>query len=306
MDSASVSARPYVGRFAPSPSGPLHFGSLVTAVGSYLDARSRGGRWLLRMEDVDVPRNVPGAADDILATLENLGFEWDGEVLWQGSRLAAYRAALDALRGRGLAFPCACTRREIADSQTSHLPGTELRYPGTCRPGLPPGREARAWRLRVESGQVAFDDRVQGAQCQDVAAAIGDFVLFRADGLFAYQLAVVADDGAQGVSDVVRGADLLDSTPRQIALQRALGLPTPTYLHLPLAANGAGEKLSKQTRARALSGLAPADLIGQALAFLGQSPPPGLPLAELWPWAIANWDVSRIPRVRSMLAPAGF
>ena len=308
MDSASVSGAAYVGRFAPSPTGPLHFGSLVTAVGSYLDARRRGGLWRLRMEDVDFPRNVPGAADDILATLENLGFEWDGEVLWQSARLDAYRAALEALRARGLAFPCGCTRKEIADSQSSHVPGTELRYPGVCRGGLPAGREARAWRLRVAPGVIAFTDRVQGRRAQDVMAAIGDFVLIRADGLFAYQLAVVVDDAAQSVTDVVRGADLLDSTARQIALQRALGLPEPVYLHLPVAANAAGEKLSKQTRARALSGLAPAALLADALAFLGQPLPPEaacLPLPELWSWALAHWDVSRIPRCRSMPAPEG-
>lgn len=309
MDSASVSGAAYVGRFAPSPSGPLHFGSLVTAVGSYLDARSRGGRWLVRMEDVDFPRNVPGAAEDILFTLENLGFAWDGAVLWQSARLDAYRSALDTLREGGKVFACGCTRREIADSQVSHLPGAEMRYPGTCRRGLPAGREARAWRLRVAPGEVAFTDRVQGTMRQDVAGAIGDFVLFRADGLFAYQLAVVVDDAAQGVTEVVRGADLLDSTARQIVLQQALGLPRPGYLHLPVAANGAGEKLSKQTLARALTGLAPGALLVEALAFLGQPLPPDagrLPLAELWSWAFAHWDVACIPRARSLPAPEGF
>lgn len=296
------------GRFAPSPTGPLHFGSLVAAVGSYLDARSRGGRWLLRMEDVDAPRNVPGAAEDILATLERLGFEWDGAVLWQSQRLDAYRAALDELRARGLAFPCGCTRKEIADSQWHHLPGTELRYPGTCRTGLPAGRAARAWRLLVAPGAVAFQDRLQGTVVQDVLESIGDFVLFRADGLFAYQLAVVVDDAAQCISEVVRGADLLDSTPRQIVLQRALGLPTPAYLHLPVAVNSTGEKLSKQTLARAIAGRPPATLLAAALAFLGQPLPPDAarrPLAELWSWALARWDVSRIPRVRAMPAPDG-
>ena len=309
MDSASVSARPYVGRFAPSPTGPLHFGSLVTAVGSYLDARRRGGLWRLRMEDVDFPRNVPGAADDILGTLDRLGFEWDGEVLWQSARLDAYRAALEALRDRGLAFPCGCTRKEIADSQVGHGPGAEMRYPGTCRDGLSTGREARAWRLRVTPGEIRFTDRVQGALAQDVMGAIGDFVLLRADGLFAYQLAVVVDDAVQGITDVVRGADLLDSTARQIALQGALGLPHPGYLHLPVAANAAGEKLSKQTRARALTGLDPALLLAQSLVFLGQDLPPAaacLPLPELWSWALAHWDVSRIPRCRAMPAPEGF
>ncbi len=296
------------GRFAPSPTGPLHFGSLVAAVGSYLDARCRGGRWLLRMEDVDAPRNVPGAAEDILSTLERMGFEWDGEVLWQSRRLDAYRAALDALRARGLAFPCGCTRKEIADSQSSLTAGVELRYPGTCRAGLPAGREARAWRLRGVPGAVGFRDRLQGEMAQDVLESVGDFVLLRADGLFAYQLAVVVDDAAQGVTDVVRGADLLDSTPRQIALQRALGLPTPVYLHLPVAANSAGEKLSKQTLARAIAGRPPAALLSAALAFLGQPLPPDgarLPLPELWAWALAHWNPAAIPRCRAMPAPDG-
>lgn len=260
------------------------------------------------MEDLDTPRNQPGAADDILATLETYGFQWEGEVAWQSRRLPFYQEALERLRGAGLAFACACTRREIEDSRISHIPGAETRYPGTCRNGLAPGRRARSWRFRVTEGEVSFPDLVQGRVAQDVAAVVGDFVLLRADGLFAYQLAVVVDDAEQGVNRVVRGADLLDSTPRQILLQRALGLATPDYAHLPVAANDAGEKLSKQTKARALAGLRPQAVLTTALAFLGQETPSGLAEASLedfWRWAIGHWDLSRVPRQHSLRAPEG-
>ena len=292
----------YRGRFAPSPTGPLHFGSLVAAVGSWADARARGGEWLVRMEDLDPPREVPGAADDILRTLEALGLEADGPVIRQSERGDVYRAALDRLRDRGVLFACGCTRREIADSG---LPGSDggLVYPGTCRNGPPPGREARALRVRVDDAVIAFDDALQGEVRQDLAREVGDFVLLRADGLFAYQLAVVVDDAAQGITDVVRGADLLDSTPRQILLQRLLGLPTPRYLHLPVATNGAGEKLSKQTGAPALDRSRPAPALVAALRFLGQPAPAALERATahtVLEWAAANWDRTRIPRRRAI------
>lgn len=293
-----------VGRFAPSPSGPLHFGSMVAALGSSLSARAAGGRWLLRIEDVDTPRTVPGAAEGILRTLEQFGFEWDGPVVWQSRRTDAYRAAFEALRAAERVFPCACTRREIADSALAR-DGTR-RYPGTCRDGLAPGREARAWRLRVEPGEVSFDDAVQGLIREDVAADVGDFVLLRADGLFAYQLAVVVDDAEAGVTEVVRGADLLDSTGRQILLQRLLGHPQPRYAHLPVASNAAGEKLSKQTLARAVEGADPARVLVDALDFLGQEPPAGLAeagLAAVWAWARQHWSMVRVPRRRSVPAP---
>lgn len=293
-----------VGRFAPSPSGPLHFGSMVAALGSSLSARAAGGRWLLRIEDVDTPRTVPGAAEGILRTLEQFGFEWDGPVVWQSRRTDAYRAAFEALRAAGRVFPCACTRKEIADSALAR-DGTR-RYPGTCRDGLAPGREARAWRLRVEPGEVSFDDAVQGPIREDVAADVGDFVLLRADGLFAYQLAVVVDDAEAGVTEVVRGADLLDSTGRQILLQRLLGHPQPRYAHLPVASNAAGEKLSKQTLARAVEGADPARVLVDALDFLGQEPPAGLAeagLAAVWAWARQHWSMARVPRRRSVPAP---
>ena len=302
----SVSAvLPVVGRFAPSPTGPLHFGSVLAALGSCLSARSQGGRWLLRIEDVDAPRCSPAAAEGIVRTLESLGFEWDGPVVWQSARTEAYQAALEQLRQAGQVFACACTRKEMADSALAR-DGTR-RYPGTCRDGLPAGRSARAWRLRVGAGVVMFDDRIQGRVAEDVAADVGDFVLLRADGLFAYQLAVVVDDAEAGVTEVVRGADLLDSTPRQILLQQQLGYPVPAYAHLPVACNPAGEKLSKQTLARAVEGQAPARVLVDALGFLGQCPPPGLaeaPLAQVWDWARAHWDLGRVPRQRSLPAPA--
>jgi glutamyl-Q tRNA(Asp) synthetase len=287
---------PYVGRFAPSPTGPLHFGSLVAAVGSFLDARARGGRWLLRIEDVDAPRTVPGAAQDIVATLARFGFEWDGEPVWQSNRLDAYVAAFERLQAAGAVFACACTRREMADSALAR-DGSRL-YPGTCRDGLPPGRSAHAWRVRAE-GRIVFDDRIQGRQQEDLATEVGDFVVLRGDGQFAYQLAVVVDDADAGVTDIVRGADLLGSTGRQIHLQHLLGQAAPTYAHLPVVVNTDGEKLSKQTLAAPIDTLPPPRALLAALAFLGQNPPAalgGAPLPELWAWAIAHWATARIPR----------
>lgn len=295
---------PPVGRFAPSPSGPLHFGSLVAAVGSFLDARHRGGRWLLRIEDVDTARTVPGAADAILATLTRFGFEWDGEIVWQSRRLDAYAAALERLQRDGHVFPCACTRREMADSALA--PDGSRRYPGTCRNGLAPGRTARAWRVRTGPEPVRFEDAIQGMQQQDLAREVGDYVVLRADGVFAYQLAVVVDDAEAGVTHVVRGADLLDSTARQIHLQGLLGLPQPAYAHLPVATNGAGEKLSKQTLARAIDDHPPATALLAALVFLGQQPPCALAratLPQIWAWAHAHWQLARVPRCRQALAP---
>jgi len=287
----------YRGRFAPSPTGPLHFGSLVAATGSFLEARTRGGEWLLRMEDVDAPRCSAAAASEILRALEACGFAWDGEVVWQSRRTPAYAAALERLKAAGRVFPCACTRRELADSAIA--PDGAAIYPGTCRHGLPAGREARAWRLRVDDARIMFDDAIQGRIASDLASEAGDFILLRADGLFAYQLAVVVDDAEAGISHVVRGADLLASTARQIFLQQCLGLPTPVYAHLPVALNAAGEKLSKQTRAAAVDISRPGPALFAALEFLGQQPPPelsGAAVNELWIWAKANWQLARVPR----------
>ncbi|EJO27907.1 tRNA glutamyl-Q(34) synthetase GluQRS [Achromobacter marplatensis] len=267
----------YVGRFAPSPSGPLHAGSLVAALASWLDARAHGGRWLLRMEDVDTPRTVAGAADAIMAQLDALGLHWDGDVMWQSQRNAAYQSAFDTLAARGLIYGCGCTRREIADSalRGQTVPGAdgERPYPGTCRHGLPEGRQARAWRLRIPDGVEHFEDRWLGPQAQDVAQAVGDFALRRADGLWAYQLAVVVDDAEQGVTDVVRGADLLSSTARQRVLGRLLGLPPVRYLHVPLILDAAsGLKLSKQNGAPAIDTQAPLAALQGAWRALGFAP----------------------------------
>lgn len=299
-----TATRPYVGRFAPSPSGALHFGSLVAATGSYLEARTHGGRWLLRIEDVDTPRTVPDAANGIIATLAHFGFEWDGDIVWQSRRSEAYRAALEHLQAAGYAFACACTRREMADSGLAR--DGSRRYPGTCREGLPAGRSARAWRVRAQ-GVVGFEDGVQGWQQEDLAADSGDYVVLRADGLFAYQLAVVVDDADAGITHVVRGADLLDSTARQLHLQGLLGVPSPCYAHLPVATNAAGEKLSKQTLATAIDTHPPAHALLAALRFLGQAPPAALGrahTAEVWQWALHHWQLSAVPRCRHALARA--
>lgn len=293
---------PYTGRYAPSPTGPLHFGSLVAAVGSYLEARSRGGRWLLRMEDLDKPREMPGAAGGILRTLEAFGFEWDGDVLYQSRRAEAYEAALARLAADGALFPCACSRSEIADSGLHGLEGPI--YPGTCRRGLPPGRSARALRLRVPDENLSFEDGLQGTVQQNLARDIGDFIVRRADGCHAYQLAVVVDDAHQGITHVVRGADLLLSTPRQLLLQRLLGQPSPHYLHLPVALNRAGEKLSKQTHAAALDEQRPGPTLWQALSFLRQAPPEVLrdaSIEEIWTWAVANWRLGSLTGVSSWI-----
>lgn len=293
----------YRGRFAPSPTGPLHFGSLIAAVGSYVDAHAQGGAWLVRIEDLDTPRVVAGAADDILRSLDAFALHWDGEVVYQSTRHAAYEAALAQLADAGATFSCACTRKEIADSALGP-DGTAI-YPGTCRNGLAPGRQGRAIRVRVDDEAIVFHDRLQGPMTQHLARDVGDFVVRRADGEYAYQLAVVVDDAWQGITDIVRGADLLDSTPRQIHLQRLLGMPTPRYLHLPVATNAQGEKLSKQTLATPVDAKHASVGVIAALNFLGHAPPEELhrsPVAELLQWAIANWDVSRLPRTRHLPA----
>ncbi len=289
----------YIGRFAPSPTGPLHFGSLIAALGSYLDARQRGGKWLVRVEDLDPPREVEGASDLILTTLERYGFEWDGEVWYQSRRHAIYIEVLDELARHGLSYRCGCSRKQASEQQQRlGLPiGV---YPGTCRTKQASAHSHHAIRLNT-SGQrrVDFVDGVQGPIVQDIEREVGDFVLRRADGLFAYQLAVVVDDAAQGITGIVRGSDLLDSTARQIVLQQLLGYPTPTYHHLPIAVNRQGQKMSKQTFAPALPVDNPLPALWQALRFLGQQPPPELlegELASFWRWAIANWCSSAIPR----------
>jgi len=268
----------------------LHFGSLAAAAASWLDARAARGSWLLRIEDLDAPRAQPGAADDILRVLERFGFTWDGPVLYQSLRGARYEAALQKLQAS--TYWCGCTRREIADSALGLAADGAQIYPRTCRAGLPAGKSARALRLDVGQHMVSFADRVQGLREQDLAREVGDFVLYRADGQVAYQLAVVVDDAEQGVTDVVRGADLIDSTARQIHLQRLLGYPQPRYLHVPVAVNANGEKLSKQSGARAIDPSRRDELLPRVLAFLGQRATADLDEA------VADWDPGRIPRTR--------
>ncbi len=293
----------YRGRFAPSPTGVMHFGSLVAAVGSYLDARSCQGLWLVRMEDLDPPRVVAGASDGILRMLEAFGLYWDGEVMYQSRRGEAYRAVLEVLQQQGALYPCNCSRREIADS--AHGPSSGLVYQGRCRSGMREGKTKYALRLKTDNKPIHFCDRLLGDYGQLLETEVGDFILRRADGLFAYQLAVVVDDAEQGITHVVRGADILDSTPRQIYLQQLLRFSTPAYLHLPVAVNAQGNKLSKQTLAPALNSQDPVPQLFRVLEFLGQNPPVGLAtagLADVWSWAIANWAVSKIPPQRMLSA----
>ena len=284
---------PYIGRFAPSPTGPLHAGSLVAALASYLDARAHRGQWLIRIEDVDEARTVPGAAEDIIATLHDFGMSSDREILWQSKRASRYEQAFAKL-GK-LAYPCSCSRKEIADSRISLAPDGAAIYPGTCRHGLAPGRAPRAWRLCVPDPGIAEDlieinDRWQGVLSECLSATAGDFVLKRADGYWAYQLAVVVDDAEQGVTDVVRGADLLESTARQIFLQRQLNYPTPRYLHVPVLMNEKGEKLSKQTGAFALDRSRPVQALMQASKTLGlELSPANTTLQAFWDAAVPAW-----------------
>lgn len=285
---------PYIGRFAPTPSGFLHFGSLVAALASYLDARAAGGTWLLRIEDIDPPREVAGSRDAILHTLEQFGFQWDGEIVLQSKRMPAYEHTVEVLLKQGLAYPCRCSRKQLQ----SH-PGP---YPGFCRDRMLPLTDA-AIRLRVPALDYHFDDRLQGRIHQHLAKDVGDFVIRRRDGLYAYQLAVVVDDAWQGVTHVVRGADLLDSTLRQIYLQEILGLPTPHYLHIPLLLQPDGHKLGKSYHATPIQAADAGPLLQQALSILGQRQPETLDPAEILTAAIAHWDISRLPRKASIEMP---
>jgi glutamyl-Q tRNA(Asp) synthetase len=289
----SAGPRAYVGRFAPSPTGSLHLGSLLAAVGSFVDARHHGGRWLVRMEDLDRSRVIPGAAAAMLRVLEDHGLEWDGEVEYQSARRERYAAALERLGALSLTFECSCSRRE-REPEPGAAPSA---YPGTCRNG-PRRPGPTATRFRVGAQSVSFEDRVHGS-CHFELAALGDVVVRRRDGSCAYQLAVVVDDAAQGISDVVRGADLLDNTPWQLALQRALSLPAPRYAHLPLVVEPTGGKLAKSRRSIALS---PADAgrqLHQVLGLLGQDPPAELKLEPpfvILQWAQRHWRPAQIPR----------
>jgi glutamyl-Q tRNA(Asp) synthetase len=295
-----------IGRFAPSPTGPLHFGSLLAALASYLEAKTQDGLWLVRMEDLDKPREVAGAANHILNTLEKFGLEWDGEVVYQSQRSELYQEALNQIKAKSLIYQCSCSRKEIADSynQKPAQHGIDgLIYPGTCRDKSSTFKPY-AERIKVKDQNISFNDAIQGKIDQNLANQIGDFVLKRADGLFAYQLAVVVDDYLQGVTHVVRGADLLDSTPRQIYLQQVLGYSTPKYAHIPVASNQAGEKLSKQTLATPIDANNAPNLLINALDFLGQTPPRDLSnykAQEILAWAMQHWALDKIPKQRSII-----
>lgn len=279
----------YVGRFAPSPTGPLHFGSLLAAMASYLDARSNSGRWLLRIEDIDPPRAQAGADAEILRALEAYGFEWDGEIYYQSRRIEAHRTIVRGLLDTGLAYPCGCSRQDLADCRRGPL---GIIYPGRCRNGC--DAPETAIRLRTDDRPVEFADRLQGLQRQLLERESGDFVILRRDGRIAYQLAVVADDFDQGITHVVRGIDLMPSTPRQIFLQQRLGFPTPSYAHIPVAENPAGEKLGKSTGAPAISRDNIRTTLVTALSALGQRPPADLVAAgpdAIWDWATQRWSI---------------
>ncbi len=285
----SPTAARYVGRFAPTPSGDLHLGSLYTAAASFLDARVHGGRWLVRIEDVDAPRSIPGASERIIRTLELFGFEWDGEILHQRSRVDEYRAALRGLQARGLTFECSCSRSQLEE---------ERRYPGTCRE-LARAQGGTATRLRAQSGYISFTDEIQGTFRQDVADAVGDLILRRRDQIFAYLLAVVVDDHAQGITHVVRGADLLDNTPRQIYVQRCLGFDSPRYAHVPVLTEPDGQKLAKSRRSVRADGNAAVTQLLSVFSLLGMTPPAELHSAgitETWGWAIAHWHKKTVPK----------
>ncbi len=292
---------PYRGRFAPTPSGPLHFGSLLAAMASYLDAGANGGEWLVRIEDVDPPRIVPGAADRILHTLELYGFQWHGPVMYQSRRGVAYRAALAELSRLGLVYRCVCSRKALLENARRGVDG--LVYPGVCRALNLATRQA-ALRFRAPAGRVIFADAIQGRVACDLATECGDFVLQRADGVYGYQLAVVVDDAEQGISHIMRGADLLTSTPRQIALQQALGLPSIRYAHLPVALDRHGDKLSKQTLATAIDDRQPLPALKLAARFLGLAPPVDLAgLDEFWHWAVAAWPSRLVRPLRGYRQP---
>ena len=280
----------YRGRFAPSPTGDLHLGTLLAAVGSYLQARSQNGEWLMRIEDVDTTRRVAGAADTLLSALDGFGFEWDGEVVYQSQRAELYESALEILSKKDLIYPCTCSRKQLTDEG--------MVYAGHCRHRHLPLNEEHALRLRIEDRLIGFDDQVIGKYQQQLASECGDFVIKRRDGLFAYQLAVVVDDAEQGINEVVRGVDLLDSTPRQIYLQQQLGYAQPDYLHLPLLIDKQGHKLGKSTGAAALDLSRPVPHLHSTLELLGQKPPVELArdsLSQLWLWAIEHWNMDHIP-----------
>lgn len=295
MDQRSVINHRYVGRFAPSPTGPLHFGSLVTALASYLDARAHGGKWLVRVEDLDPPREITGSSTLILEQLRALGMDWDGDVLYQSTRLSAYESILEQLEDQKICFRCDCSRQRVS--------GLEGIYDGRCRSRGLTSAQGLAIRLKIRPETVRFTDTIQGDYAQNLEHEVGDFILRRKDGLFAYQLAVVADDAEQGITHIVRGYDLLSSTPRQIYLQQLLGLPTPSYAHIPIIVNALGQKLSKQHFAEPIDLKNASSLLISALQFLGMTPRPSLTgavPASLVTWGVEHWDIQRVPKLAKM------
>jgi glutamyl-Q tRNA(Asp) synthetase len=295
----SKQLQPYIGRFAPSPTGPVHFGTLIAAVGSYLQAKKNNGNWLIRMEDVDTTRKVAGSDKEILNTLEAFGFEWDDEIIYQSQQTALYQSALEQLLSQSLLFPCVCTRNQLAESNSNI-------YPGTCRNRKLPEENKHALRLLARDVTIEFNDIVMGKQSQNIAQQCGDFVIKRRDALFAYQLAVVVDDALQGITEIVRGSDLLDSTPRQIYLQQLLAYPTPDYCHLPLAIDKHGNKISKSDNATRVDIKCRERLICEVLTFLGQNPPfdlTGSSIDDIWSWAVKHWDISQVP-AKTHIRPA--
>ncbi len=293
--SAYPGSKTYIGRFAPSPTGRLHFGSLLAAVASYLQARKAHGKWLVRIENIDPPREIEGSAEAILSDLATIGMIADEPVLFQSHRFKAYQQSCEQLIQSGLAYWCGCSRKD--------LPATGI-YPGTCRNGLPPGKLPRALRVKVGNVPLSFMDEIHGKQVDDLQSSIGDFVIKRADGVYAYQLAVVVDDAFQHVTEVVRGTDLLDSTARQIWLQKCLGLPTPGYVHIPTAVLPDGSKLSKSMDSASITRQRPAEALRAALIFLGHEPPAG-DLASIWNWAIENWSVDRLSKDHDIVVDLG-
>lgn len=290
-----IEDRPYRGRFAPSPTGDLHFGSLVAAVASYLEALQNDGTWMVRVENIDPPREIEGSAERILRDLERFGMTPDGDVLYQSTRTAAFEHAVERLIDQGDAYWCGCSRADLPPSGI---------YPGTCRAGLPSRRRPRSVRLRTDGAETRVADALQGELRVILQESVGDFVIRRADGLPAYQLAVVVDDAFQEISHIVRGVDLLESTPRQVYLQRRLGLPTPQYAHVPVVLGPDGKKLSKRLKSDPVSRYRPATALAAALRFLGQEPPAGAGLGELWGWALEHWDLGKVPRSRELPFPA--
>jgi glutamyl-Q tRNA(Asp) synthetase len=299
-ESGIIPAAGYRGRFAPSPTGRLHFGSLLTALASYLEACTKCGEWWVRIENLDPPREVKGAAVEILRSLEAFGFEWHGPVLYQSDRFESYREQLEPLARQQLIYPCNCSRKDIAAVARNGVEGAI--YPGTCRHRALHDQPGHALRLRTHDGPIHFRDRIQGDISQCLESQFGDIVIRRADGLFAYQLAVVVDDWHQGITHVVRGCDLLHSTTRQIHLQHSLGLPTPIYAHLPLALDATGHKLSKRDSAHPVDPRHPIPSLLMAMHLLGQPAPPAQidNLDDFWRWAKANWTLTRVPATRTL------